>query len=111
MDWTQRAFHERFVRPELKPVSDAFLRYAESSDDAAEILDKLKAEFNTAEFDSVFIIHVALLDRLETEDLRPPQDLLVARILELIHTQEGLPMCSDYRCRLQREKLHKSEPT
>jgi hypothetical protein len=102
MTWTRQAYHEQFFRPELKPVSDAFFKLAESSEDAREILDKLKAEF-----ESVSIIHLCLVDRLEYEYLRPPLDLLMARVLELIHTQEGLPVCDEYLCRLQREKLQK----
>ena len=101
--WTEQAFHKEFIRPKLKPVSEVFLKYAENSDDAREILNKLKDEIQ-----DVNLIHGGLIDMLETEYLDHPRDLLSAKILELVHTEEGLQSCDEYRCKLQREKLQKS---
>lgn len=103
MYWTEQAFHKEFIRPELKPISEAFLKYAETSDNAQQVLNELKEEFQ-----DVSLIHASLIDRLEIEYLDQSKDHLLARILELIHTQEGLPVCNYNRCRLQREKLQKS---
>lgn len=99
MMWTEHAYQEQFVRPKLKPVSDAFLKYAEGSDDAQEVLEKLKNEFKDAAF-----VHDGLIDYIETNYLDKQKDKLLTRILEDIHKQEELPECNQYRCRLQREK-------
>jgi hypothetical protein len=100
MYWTEQAYHKQFVRPKLKPVSDAFLKYAEGSDDAQEVLDKLEKEFQDIRF-----IHDGLVDYLETNYLDKQKNKLIARILETIHLQKGLPECNEYRCRLQRQML------
>jgi hypothetical protein len=103
MYWTEQAFHKEFIRPELKPISEAFLKYTENSDNAREVLNKLKEQFQ-----DVKLIHASLIDVLETDYLDQPRDLRVAEILELIHTEEGFLACDNYRCKLQREKLQKS---
>jgi hypothetical protein len=103
MYWTEQAFHEEFIRPQLKPISEAFLKYAENSDNDREVLDKLKEQFQ-----DVKLIHASLIDMLETEYLDQPRNLRVAEILVLIHMEEGFLACDKYRCKLQREKLQKS---
>jgi hypothetical protein len=65
----------------------------------------LKEQFNN----DVGLIHASLIDLLENEYLDKEKDLLVAKILELIHTEEGLPPCSKYRCKRQREMLHENQ--
>lgn len=99
MHWTEQAFHKEFMRPKLKPISEAFLKCAENSDVAREILNKLKEQFK-----DIKLIHASLIDILETDYLDQMRDLRVAEILELIHTEEGLLLCDEYRCKLQREK-------
>jgi hypothetical protein len=106
MYWTEQAYHKQFVRPKLKPVSDAFLKYAEGSDDAQEVLGKLKSEFHDVDF-----IHDGLINYLETNYLDKQKDKLLTKILEVIHTLEGLRECNAYRCRLQREKLKLEAPS
>jgi hypothetical protein len=99
MYWTEQAYHKQFVRPKLKPVSDAFLKYAEGSEDALDVLGKLKSEFQGVDF-----IHDGLVDYLETNYLDKQKGNLITKILEVIHTLEGVPECNAYRCKLQREK-------
>jgi len=104
MYWTRQAFYEEFVRPGLKPIWEAFEKYAEKDEDARSVLDKLKEQFK-----EVVYIHASLIDLLENEYLDKATGLLAARILELIHTEEGLPPCGEYRCKLQRKKLHENQ--
>ena len=99
--WTQQAFHEKFVRPRYKPVLEAFDSFAQRDEDARSVLNRLKKRFD------VRLIHASLVDLLENEYLDEAKDLLVARMLELMHTEEGLPPCGEYLCKLQREELHK----
>jgi len=101
--WTQQAFHEKFVRPRYKPVLEAFESFAQGAEDARSVLNKLKEQFNDAR-----LIHASLLDLLKHEYLDKIKGLLVANMLELIHTEEHLPPCSEYRCDLQRKEIHKN---
>lgn len=103
VDWTGQAFYEKFVRPKLKPILEAFETLAEKEENAPNVLNKLKEKFY-----SVRLIHLSLIDLLEHEYLDEKRHLLVANMLELIHTVEGLKPCGEYRCELQREKLHEN---
>lgn len=98
--WTQQAFHERFFRLLYKPVLEAFSSFAQGDEDARSVLNKLKKQFE------VRLIHNSLVDLVEHEYLDKLRGLLVARMLELIHTEEGLPPCGEYKCKHQREMLH-----
>jgi hypothetical protein len=98
--WTRQAFHEQFIRPELKPVYEAFVELAKTDKNAREILAKLKEQFEDVDF-----IHAGLVDMLEAERGASPLDLKVKEILELIHGEEGLPECDQYHCKLLRGKL------
>jgi len=102
MYWTKQAFYKEFIRPGLKPIIEAFKTYAEKDEDARSVLNRLKEQFDVPP------IHGALIDLLENEYLDEARSMLVARIFELIHTEEGLPPCGEYRCRLQREMLHEN---
>ena len=102
MYWTRQAFYKEFIRPGLMPVIEAFKAFAEKAEDARSVLEELKEQYD------VRLIHAALVDLLDNEYLDKAGDLLVARIFELIHTEEGLPPCGEYRCKLQREMLHKN---
>lgn len=104
MFWTKQAYHEQFVRPKLKPVADAFVKYAEGSDDALGVLGKLKSEFQEVDF-----IHDGLVDYLETNYLDKQKGELMTKILEAIHTLEGLPECNAHRCKWQRESTPKQQ--
>jgi hypothetical protein len=104
MYWTEQAYHKQFVRPKLKPVSDAFVKYAEGSEDALEVLGKLKNEFQ-----GIVFIHNGLIDYLETSYLDKQKNQLLTKILEVIHTLEGLPECNKYRCKLQRENTPRQQ--
>jgi hypothetical protein len=104
MFWTEQAYHTQFVRPKLKPVSDAFLKYAEASDDAQEVLSKLEQEFQ-----DIWFIHDGLVDYLETNYLDKQKDKLLTRILEATHLQKGLPECNEYRCITKRQMLKQQE--
>ena len=108
MFWTRQAYHEQFVRPKLKPVSEAFLKYAESSDDPQEVLGKVKNEFQGLK---VEFIHDALVDYRETNYPDKQKDKLLANILEITHTVEGLPECGEYMCKLKRDLLKRTEPS
>jgi len=103
MYWTEQAFYEEYIRPGHKPIWEAFEKYVEKDEDARSVLNKLKEQFKYVEY-----IHASLIDLLENEYLDKARDLLVARILELIHTEEGLQQCDEDRCELQREKLRKN---
>jgi hypothetical protein len=98
--WTQQAYHEQFIRSELKPVFEAFKALAKTGASAEEILTKLKEQF-----EDIFLVHLSLVDLLEVECLAEPIDLKAKEVLDLIHTKEGLPECGEYRCKLQRGKL------
>ena len=100
--WTSKAYHKEFIRPLLMPISDAFLKLSENNESAPEVLGKLKDEFQ-----SLGLIHFGLLDRLEVEYLDKPENLLLDKILDLIHTQEGYLECDNQRCRYRRQCLHK----
>jgi hypothetical protein len=102
MFWTEQAFREKFFRPTYKPVLEAFDGFAQGDEDARSVLNKLKKQFE------VRLIHNSLVDLVEHEYLDKARDLLVARTLELIHREEGLPPCWEYRCKLQREMLHEN---
>lgn len=100
MFWTEQAFHEKFVRPRYKPVLEAFDSFAQEDEDARSVLNKLKEQFG------IRLIHNSLVDRVEHEYLDETEGLLVARMLELLHKEEGLPSCGEYRCKLERETLN-----
>jgi hypothetical protein len=101
--WTEQAFDERFFRPLYKPVLEAFDSFAQSDEDARSVLNKLKKQFN------VRLIHDSLVDLVEHDYPDKSRALLVARMLELIHTEEGLPPCGEYHCKSQREMLHEAK--
>jgi ribosomal protein L16 Arg81 hydroxylase len=100
MFWTQQAYHKQFISPELKPVSEAFKELSKIGTDAKEILTKLKEQF-----EYVSLVHASLVDLLEAECLAKAIDLKAKEVLDLIHTEEGLPECGEYRCKRQRGKL------
>lgn len=102
MYWTRQAFYEEFVRPGLKPILESFEMYAEKDEDPRSVLNKLNEQFD------VRLIHASLLDLLEHEYLDKTKGLLVANMLELIHTEEHLPPCGEYRCDLQRKEIRKN---
>jgi hypothetical protein len=102
MFWTEQAFHEKFFRALYRPVSEAFDSFAKGDENARSVLNKLKKQFE------VRLIHNSLVDLVEHEYLDKARGLLVARMLELMHTEEGLPPCGKYRCELQREMLNKN---
>ena len=98
--WTQQAFDERFFRPLYKHVLEVFDGLAQKDEDAGSVLNKLKEQFE------VRLIHNSLVDLAEHEHLDKLRALLVAKMFELIHIDEGLPPCGEYDCKLQREMLH-----
>jgi hypothetical protein len=102
MFWTQQAFHEKFVRPGYKPVLEAFDSFAQEEKDARSVLGKLKEQF------SVRLIHNSLVDLVEHETLNETREPLVAKMLELLHEEDGLPPCGEYWCKLKREALNES---
>jgi len=102
MYWTRQAFYEEFVRPCLEPILEAFEMCAEKDEDPRSVLNKLKEQFD------VRAIHASLIDLLEHEYPDKAKSLLVANVLELIHTEEGMPPCGQYRCDLQRENILES---
>lgn len=85
-----------------KPVLEAFESFAQENEDARSILNKLMEQF------SIRLIHNSLVDLVEHEYLDEKRDRLVAIMLELLHKEEGLPPCAEYRCKLEREKLNES---
>jgi len=99
MYWTRQAFYEKFVKPELKPVLEAFERFS-GDEDARDVLNELKKEFS-----DMYLIHLSLTDIAEHQPLDKAKDLLVARMLELIHTEEDFGDCGNYACELTREGL------
>jgi len=101
--WTQQAFHEKFFRPLYKPVLEAFDSFAQEDEDARSVLNKLKKQFK------VRLIHNSLVDLIEHDYPDKSRAFLVAGMLELIHTEEGLPPCGKYYCKSQREMLHEAK--
>ena len=100
--WTRQAYYKQFIKPRLKPVSDAFEALVKTGISAEEILAKLKEEFEDVEF-----IHICFLDFLDDHFLDARVDLKASEVMELIHTSEGFPECEENRCKYQREKLKK----
>ena len=98
--WTNKAFHERFIRPSYKPVQEAFDGLSGGDKDPRMVLDILKEKFD------IRLIHDGLVDLAEHEYLDKLAGRLLAGILELLHEEEGLPPCHEYRCKLTRKKLH-----
>jgi hypothetical protein len=92
MFWTQQAFHEQFYRPLYKPVLEAFESFAQGSNDAHSLVNKLKEQF------SVKLIHDSLIDLLEHEYPDDSRLKLIKEMCELLHTDEGLPSCGETRC-------------
>lgn len=104
MFWTEQAYYKQFIKPELKPVSEAFKELAKTGISAEEILTKLKEQFG-----DISLVHLSLVDLLEVECLDEPQDLKASEVMELIHTKEGYPECEERRCKLQRGKQTEKE--
>jgi hypothetical protein len=98
--WTRQAYHEQFISPELKPIPETFVELAKTDKNAKEILTKLKEQF-----EYVILVHASLVDLLKAECLAEPIDLKAKGVLDLIHTEEGLPEYVEYWCKRQREKL------
>ncbi len=92
MFWTQQAFHEQFYRPLYKPVLEVFESFAQGSNDAHSLVNKLKEQF------SVKLIHDSLIDLLEHEYPDDSRLKLIKEMCELLHTDEGLPSCGETRC-------------
>lgn len=103
MFWTKQGFYEEFIRPGLKSIVEAFEKFAEKDEDARSVLNKLKEQFE------VRLIHNGLVDLVEHEYLDKAEQMLVAGMFELMHTEEGLPPCGKYRCELQRKMLNKNQ--
>lgn len=103
--WTWQAFHEEFVRPGYKPVLEQFDVLAEENIDSEAVLTQLKQQFK-----DVKLIHNSLIDFIEHGYTpRKKKKVLTAELLELIHTQEGLPECNDYRCKDIRKRLQEGD--
>jgi hypothetical protein len=95
MSWTQQAFHNRFFRPEYKPVQEAFLGFPQESEDARSVLNKLKEQFSDG------LIHDSLVDFFEADcpsGYPYERERLIEEMLELLHTVEGVPSCRKWRC-------------
>ena len=90
--WTQQAFHEQFFRPLYEPVLEAFRSFAQEDKDARCVLKKLKEQF------SIRLIHDSLIDLLEHEYPDRSTKRLIEELFDLLHTDEGLPLCGHYRC-------------
>ena len=92
MFWTQQALHEKFVRPRYRPVLEVFGALARVDEDARKVLSGLKEQF------SAKLIHDSLIDLLEHTCPDESTRRLVEEVFELLHGEEGLPPCKDYRC-------------
>lgn len=95
MFWTQQAFHNRFFRPEYKPVQEAFIGFPQENKDARDVLDKLEEQF------SADLIHDSLVDFFEADcEYGYPYEKkgLIEEMLELLHTVEGVPSCGKWLC-------------
>ena len=104
MFWTRQAHFKQFVRPELQPIVEVFKSFAEKDKNPRSVLSRLKERFV-----DVYAIHLSLVDLLDYEYPGKEDALLIAGILELTHTEEGLLPCNDYLCRNQIERLHEDE--
>jgi hypothetical protein len=104
MFWTEQAYYEQFVKPDLKQVYEAFKELVNTGAGAEEILTKL------LENDDVGFVHSSLVELLKDENYlwdNKPLDLKVSEALEFIHTKEGYPECEEDECKRQRGKLKK----
>ena len=90
--WTQKAFHEKFMRPNYKPVLEAFEKLVQENKNAREILDELK------KLPDADLIHDSLVDLLEHEYPSEGTRELIEEIFELLHTVEGLKPCGNSTC-------------
>ncbi len=110
--WTYDAYREQFVKPDLKKTYEAFKALVKTGAGAEEILKKMLENQN------VSFVHMSLVELLEDEPYlwdNKPLDQKVSEVLELIHTKEGYPECSEdeeypegNQCKRQREKLKKN---
>ena len=95
MFWTQQAFHNRFYRPEYKPVQEAFVGFPQENKDARSLLNILKEQFDAS------LIHDSLVDFFEADcPVGYPYERksLIEEMLELLHTVEGVPSCKEWHC-------------
>lgn len=91
--WTQKAFHEKFMRPNYKHVLEAFEKLVQENKNAREILDELK------KLPDADLIHDSLVDLIEYDyPSSAATRKLIEEIFELLHTVEGLKPCRDFRC-------------
>lgn len=90
--WTQQAFHDRFIRPQYKPILETFDNLSQKDKDARTVLTEMKKQFN------INAIHDSLVDLLEQEYPEKTTKKLIEEIFVLLHTDEGLPLCGDARC-------------
>jgi hypothetical protein len=102
MFWTQQAFHEKFERPEYKPVLEAFEKYAQGDEDARSVLKRLREQFSAG------LIHDSLIDLFEHEYPDEPRRRLIEAMFELLHAHEMLPSCGDARCSWYRRQKNQS---
>lgn len=98
--WTMGAYHEQFIRPDLKLISNIFKELAQAGACAEDILVKLKEED-----DDVPVVHWSLVDMLRVEPLDEKLSLKAGEVLELIHSKEGVEECEEDQCKWQRKKL------
>jgi len=98
--WTWQAFHNEFIRPTYAPVQAVFDTLSDADHDPESVLATLKAQFE------IELIHDSLVDLAEHRYLEKSVDRLLAGLLELLHTEEGLQPCHEYQCKLQRKSLH-----
>ena len=69
---------------------------------SGSIFDKTKLK---EQFEYVILVHASLVDLLKAECLAEPIGLKAKEVLDLIHTEEGLPECGEYWCKRQHGKL------
>jgi hypothetical protein len=91
MKWTDNAYHRQFVRPTFEPVLEAFDAINQEKD-PRKVLNKLMEDYELEH------IHDSLIDLLETTYPEKPVRKLIEDIFFLVHDEENLPSCGQYRC-------------
>lgn len=105
MYWTEKAFEDILYGPTYKAIQESFEDLRQRETHPRTVLDKLKEKWNVED------IHDSLIDLIERAPMQAISNeltrQLIASMLELLHKEEGLPSCNDWRCKTELEELRK----
>ncbi len=99
----QYAIKEKYFKPLYEWVMGEFEEMLKESNDARVLLDTLKADL------SISFIHDCFTDFLDGHYPDKDERKVINEILELLHTEEGMPPCDDYFCSWSRRMEEEAE--